>query len=107
MYNRHFYAVKLVFLILSSIITSVSAQPSLAILPIAYSGISHGDVKPLTEKIRYEISKDTAFKVMARDEMELMLGDQGFDLSKPCTDLACGISMGQLLSVDQLISGSI
>ena len=54
-----------------------------------------------------ELMNTGKFRVMERSQMESILKEQGFAQSGACDGSECAIEMGKLLSVDQMVLGSI
>ena len=101
--------------ILNSIIMSLvaiflhsfsSAQTTLAILDFEGRNISQGEALTLTDRFRNEIIKTNKYIVVERGAMEEILEEQGFQQTG-CTSNECVVEVGQLLGVQQMISGSI
>jgi len=101
--------------ILNSIIMSMvaiflhsfsSAQTTLAVLDFEGRNISQGEALTLTDRFRNEIIKTNKYIVVERGAMEEILEEQGFQ-QIGCTSNECVVEVGQLLGVQQMISGSI
>ncbi|NLL12492.1 MAG: hypothetical protein GX267_03715 [Fibrobacter sp.] len=93
--------------ILIAFISNLFAQSSLAILPFNSSGISTEEARQISEKFRAEFTDLRKYNVLDRQTMETLLADQGFDLNDPCRNNYCALTLGQLLSVDNVILGNI
>ncbi len=93
--------------ILIALVSNLFAQSSLAILPFNSSGISTEEVRQISEKFRVEFTSLHKYNVLDRQAMETLLADQGFDLNDPCRNNYCALTLGQLLSVDDVILGNI
>jgi hypothetical protein len=93
--------------ILIALVSNLFAQSSLAILPFNSSGISTEEVRQISEKFRVEFTSLHKYNVLDRQTMETLLADQGFDLNDPCRNNYCALTLGQLLSVDDVILGNI
>lgn len=93
--------------ILIALVSNLFAQSSLAILPFNSSGISAEEARQISEKFRAEFTGLRKYNVLDRQSMETMLADQGFDLNDPCRNNYCALTLGQLLSVDDVILGNI
>src|SRR3989339_528117 len=70
-------------------------------------GLAEGEALTLTDALSGHLSNTNAFRIMARGKMDMILKEQGFQQSGACTDQACIVEMGQLLGVQQMITGSI
>lgn len=93
--------------ILIAFISNLFAQSSLAILPFNSSGISTEEARQISVKFRAEFTDLRKYNVLDRQTMETLLADQGFDLNDPCRNNYCALTLGQLLSVDNVILGNI
>lgn len=93
--------------ILIALIPSLFAQSTLAILPFNSSGISTEEARQISVKFRAEFTDLRKYNVLDRQTMETLLADQGFDLNDPCRNNYCALTLGQLLSVDNVILGNI
>lgn len=102
-----FSSIYAINLILIALVSNLFAQSSLAILPFNSSGISAGEVQQISDKFRAEFTSLRKYNVLDRQAMETLLADQGFDLSDPCKNNYCALTLGQLLSVDDVILGNI
>jgi len=70
-------------------------------------GLAEGEAITLTETFATYLVNTRAFRLMERGKMDEILKEQGFQNSGACTDQACIVEMGQLLGVDNIITGSI
>ncbi|MGV3522859.1 MAG: CsgG/HfaB family protein [Candidatus Sericytochromatia bacterium] len=82
-------------------------------LPIAVLGlsakgsVSETEASILTDRIRSLVVQTRRFRVMERDSMDKILRDQGFQETQNCQSNDCSIEIGRLLSVKEIITGSI
>ena len=102
------YFLKLIIMSLVTIFlhSFSSAQTTLAILDFEGRNISQGEALTLTDRFRNEIIKTNKYIVVERGAMEEILEEQGFQQTG-CTSNECVVEVGQLLGVQQMISGSI
>ncbi|MFH0919596.1 MAG: CsgG/HfaB family protein [Fibrobacterota bacterium] len=70
-------------------------------------GLAEGEAITLTESFATYLVNTRAFRLMERGKMDEILKEQGFQSSGACSDKACIVEMGQLLGVDNIITGSI
>lgn len=70
-------------------------------------GVSENDAASLSDRFREYLIKTGKFRVMERNEMDIILKEQGFQQTGACKDNACLVEMGQLIAVEKIISGSI
>jgi TolB-like protein len=71
------------------------------------SGVSSGETEVISDRLRSELFNTGKVNVMERDQMQEILKEQGFQQSGACTNEACMVEIGQLLGVEQLITGSL
>jgi len=86
--------------------TSAFAQPQIAVLALRADGLPESQTATLSDVLRSEISKTGKFVALERSQMDLILKEQGFQQSG-CTDANCAVEVGQLLSVQNMVLGSI
>lgn len=82
--------------------------PNVAVMPFS------GDKTVTPEQLSFISSKFTgeliltgAFSVLDRGKMDYILKEQGFQQSGACNSSDCQVQMGQLLGVDNLVTGSL
>ena len=81
---------------------------NIAILTIKPSGgITKGESELITDRLNIELFKTGQVNMVERNEMSEILKEQGFQQSGACSDDACLVEMGQLLGVQDVISGSL
>lgn len=98
---------KLRILLFSILLISFSAaQIPVAIIDFEANGISDGEARALTDRLRNELFRFKNFQVMERSFMEEILEEQGFQLSG-CTSDECVVEVGRLIGVEQMLGGSI
>lgn len=83
------------------------SQNSAAVYPFSYSGITSQEARQVTESFRSNLKSLNKFSLLNRTSMESLLYDQGINIDDPCNDQACAIAIGQLLAIDDLITGNI
>jgi len=71
------------------------------------SGVSANDVDLITDRLNAELFNTNTATIIERNQMDEILKEQGFQKSGACTDEGCLVEMGQLLGVEQIISGSL
>lgn len=98
---------KLRILLFSILLISFSAaQIPIAVIDFEANGISDGEARALTDRLRNELFRFKNFQVMERSFMEEILEEQGFQLSG-CTSDECVVEVGRLIGVEQMLGGSI
>lgn len=65
------------------------------------------EIKLFTDRINSEIIQIEQFIVVERQQIDKILEEQGFQQSGACNSRECMIEVGQLLSVQKVIGGSI
>jgi TolB-like protein len=71
------------------------------------SGVTAGEAELISDRLRGELFNTGKVNVMERDQMTEILKEQGFQQSGACSNEACMVEIGQLLGVEQLVSGSL
>ncbi|MBU0713276.1 PEGA domain-containing protein [bacterium] len=84
----------------------VKAQVPIAVIDLEGKGILTTEASTLSDRLRDELFKTGKFQVMERGLMDQILKEQKFQLSG-CTSNECLVEIGQLISVRQIIGGSI
>ncbi len=86
---------------------SVNIQKNIAILSIKHSGgITKGEADLITDRLNAEMFKTGKVNMVERQEMSQILKEQGFQQSGACSEDACLVEMGQVLGVQEIVSGS-
>jgi TolB-like protein len=80
---------------------------SIAVSELDGRGLQPGEASTLTDALSSHLSNTGKIRVMERGKMDMVLKEQGFQQSGACTDEACVVEMGQLLGVDNMVTGSI
>ena len=83
-----------------------AGKPTVAILDFEGQGVSQAEVKTLSERMRTEIGKTNAVRLIERKAVDKIMQEQGLQQSG-CTTDECAAEVGQLLGVQFMISGSI
>jgi curli biogenesis system outer membrane secretion channel CsgG len=71
------------------------------------SGVTAGEADLISDRLRGDLFNTGKVNVMERDQMQEILKEQGFQQSGACSNEACMVEMGQLLGVEQLVTGSL
>ncbi|MCK5760717.1 MAG: hypothetical protein KAH33_05450 [Candidatus Delongbacteria bacterium] len=95
----------LAILLLSTI--TYSQQTSIAVIDLKNVGLEEHFSTLLTDALRAEMFKYEKFKVMNRENMQEIMGEQAFQASGVCDDNACYVEMGEVLGVEKIVTGSI
>ncbi|TAL29603.1 MAG: hypothetical protein EPN93_21175 [Spirochaetes bacterium] len=102
----------LLFTLLAVMIASngrpVNAQDkmSIAILDFEANDVSIFAAKAISEFISIEMAKKQDITVIERAQMKAILDEQGFQQTG-CTDQACAVKLGKLLSAQKILIGSL
>ena len=92
--------------ILLLLFSFVSAQETIAVIEFEGNGISQTEAKSLTNRLRNELVSLDEYTVIERGKMEEILKEQAFQQTG-CTSDECAVEVGKLLSVQQIVVGSI
>lgn len=90
--------------------TGVKAQKlntNIAILPLDAKGIDQNLADIVSDAMISELNKQESFNALERSKMNEILSEQGFQESGSCDTENCQVQMGQLLGIDEMITGSI
>lgn len=96
----------LLLLFYNSCVLAQDSKINIAVLDLDATNIKQDDAKFLSDRLRVELFETGAFNVLERDKMNVILHEQGFQMSG-CTSLECAVEAGQLLNVKQMVAGSI
>jgi hypothetical protein len=88
---------------------SYQNQEGLAVLNLKTQGNVPAEMgQILTDRIRALVLKSRQYRVMERSQMEAIIKEQGFQAGmQDCDSVSCAIELGKLLSVRQLMIGSV
>ncbi len=97
----------LIFFLLFNILRVVAQEkPLVAVLPFHASGVSKPDAYGVTLLFETALLNTKAYTVIEQTQMESILQTQEISLSD-CTDIACAVRIGQLLSAQQIVVGTV
>ena len=82
-------------------------KPFVAILDLEPIDVEESMVKVLSDYLRTALAKTEKFTVVVREDMDLILREQGFQLSGFCTQTECAVEIGQLLGAEKLFAGTL
>jgi TolB-like protein len=84
------------------------AKSSIAVLPLEIRGsVSADEAGLLGDRVRSLIVQSQSYRVIERQAIDKILKEQGFQLSQNCQSQDCAIELGKLLSVKELVTGSV
>ena len=92
--------------LLMSLSLSGNTKKRTAIMDFTANNTSEAYGKIVRNQVEVALYRTNHFEILERDKMELILKEQGFQLSG-CTDTTCAVEIGKLLSVDYVVIGSI
>lgn len=99
-------------MVVLSILIPLHAQENFKSLPLVavnqleYIGLDSTLMVMATDRLRSELIKSGAFKILERSQMEAILSEQAFQQSG-CVGSQCVVQMGQLLGADFIIAGKV
>ena len=106
-----------IFVIASSSVPAIDAEPAqekelradyIAVLDLATQDVDSTISLPATESMRQEIVRSGKYKVINRGDMNMLLGEQMFQIADCVTGSCTGIvEAGHLLRVGKIITGSV
>lgn len=86
-----------------------SSKPkNIAVLTLKNSeGVSVGDAELITDRLNIELFKTKQVTLLERGQIKEILAEQNFQFSGSCNDEKCLVEMGQILGVQEIITGSL
>ena len=78
----------------------------IAVLELQGEGVSLAEARTLTDRLRSRLVNTNVFHVLEREQMDEILGEQGFQQSG-CVSDECAVEVGQLIGVQLMVAGSI
>jgi len=97
---------KFLFAVGLFLFVTLNAQVKIAVIDFEGKNVPETDASALTDRLRAELFLTGKFVVLEREKMDAILKEQQFQLSG-CTSDACVVEAGQLLTVEQMVSGSV
>ena len=102
---------KKIFVVLFLVIITVSVfavdeQPRIAVVPFNAIGVSERDAQVLSGLFETALVKTNSFSVIEQNQVKEIVDAQAYSMSG-CTDEACAIEFGELLSAEQIILGDV
>lgn len=88
---------------------SAPASPvTVAVMPFtAKSSFDSGALEGLSSAMGTQLMKTGRFRVLEREQVNMILREQGFQQSGVCDGGECAVQVGKLLSVDRLVVGHV
>jgi hypothetical protein len=99
----------LCFVLLSSLTGfAQEKKKTVAVIEFASSGdVPKKEIITLTKRFRDMLVQTNGFQVLERDKMQAILKEQDFIISDDCNSEECAVQVGQLLGVEEMITGDI
>lgn len=95
----------LILIILTTFLFPQTQKRTTAVLDFDGLGIETSESIALTQRLAGEMVNTGAFILVDRSQMEEILEEQGFQQTG-CTSSECAVEIGNLLGVQQMVSGS-
>ena len=84
-----------------------NTQQYIALLNLEAKGVTSEEASIITDRFRAHFVNMSKFKVMERSNMDKILKEQGFQQTEYCNTTECSVKIGQILSVNVIITGSV
>ena len=85
---------------------AIEEQPRIAVVPFNAIGVSERDAQVLSGLFETALVKTNSFSVIEQNQVKEIVDAQTYSMSG-CTDEACAIEFGELLSAEQIILGDV
>ncbi len=86
--------------------TGSTIQYRLAVMDFQAKGVSSDVAKNVSELVRTDLISSGRFVIIERSQMNQILKEQGIQQSG-CTEISCAVQVGQILSANKILIGSI
>ena len=98
----------IILLMISAVLPcfAVDEQPRVAVVPFNAIGVSEKDAQVLSGLFETALVKTNSFSVIEQNQVKEIVDAQAYSMSG-CTDEACAIEFGELLSAEQIILGDV
>jgi TolB-like protein len=83
------------------------AEPMVAVLPFSAHALDADAVEGIGSAMGSELIHTGKFRVMERTQIDAILREQGFQQTGACDGSDCAVQVGKILSVDQMVLGTI
>jgi len=84
-----------------------SKETFIAVMDLEANNVDPGEVRAITDRLRYCLGRQGVFKVIARNQLEAILSEVGFQLSGYANDDECVIEVGKILGARKMVAGSV
>ncbi|MEK7391200.1 MAG: CsgG/HfaB family protein [Fibrobacterota bacterium] len=95
------------FLTLLALAPDPIAPTTVAILPLSSQVLDSGALEGIGSALGSELLNLGKFRVMERSQISSILQEQGFQHSGACDGGTCAVEVGKLLSVEQIVLGTV
>lgn len=85
----------------------MGAKANVALKNLSAEGVDSLTAELISDRVRLELFRSEYYNVMERHEMKAVLTEQKMNLSGLCDEARCDVELGRILSVDNIITGSI
>lgn len=103
---RRYFLVLVLFSFLFSVPTYSAEKMIIAVLDLQPKGVSRIIANAVSDILRSEMIKTGMFTVLERAQMNEIMKEQGLQMTG-CTDSACAVKVGKLLSAKKMLMGEI
>ena len=105
--QKMFCWVMILLLLPINTFAQIEDRPYIAVLDLEVKkGVPPEASALLSDRLRLELLKTKKFNVVDRENMDVILKEQGFQLAD-CTTSECIVKVGQLLGVEKMVTGKI
>ncbi len=86
--------------------SNLQGKPTIAVVDFTANAATESEASALTDRLRTELVETGKWKVVEREMMNVLLAEQGFQMSG-CVSDECIVATGRILGADKMIAGSI
>jgi|GEM_PF-4627121 len=101
---RRFYVLFIVLCMAAPLIAQ--EKPRIAVMNLKAEGVSEKTASVISSMLRTEFVNSGKFIIIEREQMDSILKEQGFQQTG-CTDQACVVEVGRLLSARKMLVGEV
>lgn len=94
------------FLLLGLSLAAEEGLPNIAVIPLNPINMAKSEASTITGLLETSLVKTRSFNIIEQTQMQQLLDAQELSLLD-CTDEKCAIKVGQLLSAEQMVIGSL
>jgi len=104
--KKYLLFIFLAILFLTNIVCAESIKPRIGILDFNAKNVSQVEAEAVGELFTSEMVMTNSFDIVDRQNIESLLTEMDFQLSG-CTDSSCAVEVGQILSLEYMLYGSV